>query len=86
MSNHDIPVKELTEMLEMATEKVPKLINAVLQSVYSQETGAEMGKAAGAFYKELIAAGVPKEDALTMTQDYLKTLRNLAPSAIKVDH
>ncbi|NLP37555.1 MAG: hypothetical protein GX357_07875 [Firmicutes bacterium] len=78
-------VKEVTEMLEMVTEKLPKLLNAILQSLYSQETGAEMGKAAGTFYNELIAAGVPKEDALDMTKDYLKTLMNLAPSAIKAD-
>jgi len=39
-----------------------------------------MGQAVGGFYKELIESGIPAEDALKMTKDYMLSIKDLANS------
>jgi len=80
MSDNQIPTKEIAELLDTVSEKMPRMIKELLKSLYSQEAGSQMGKGVGAFYKELIQAGIPQEDALRMTQDYLNTVKSLATS------
>lgn len=77
MSNSDIPVKEIGEMLDLVSEKLPRLIRELYQTLYSEEGAENMSKAVGNFYKNLIAAGMDKEDALYLTQEYLDTLKSL---------
>jgi hypothetical protein len=36
-----------------------------------------MGKAAGAYYNELKASGLPEDIAIKMTQEYMRTFTNL---------
>ena len=73
----DIPVKEISELLETVSTKVPTLLKNVLGSLYSQEAALEMGKAVGTLYKELVAAGIPEDAALKMTSDYMFSLKDL---------
>ena len=74
----DIPdVKQLGELLDEVSVKVPKLINGLLDTVYSAEAGAKMGRAVGGLYKELVASGIPSEDALAMAKDYMLSLKNI---------
>lgn len=80
MSNHDIPnipVAEIKELLDAVGEKVPGLIKELMATVYSAEAGQELGKAAGGFHKELIASGIPEEDALDMTKSYIASLQGI---------
>jgi hypothetical protein len=77
VSNSDIPVKEIGEMLDLVSEKLPRLIRELYQTLYSEEGAENMSKAVGTFYKNLIAAGMDKEDALYLTQEYLDTLKSL---------
>lgn len=70
----EIPVKEIGALLEEVTTKIPKLITTVISTLYSPDTGASLGKAVGNMYKELIEAGIPKEDAQEMAKEYMKTL------------
>ncbi len=77
MSNNDIPVKEIGEMLDMVSSKLPDLIKEI-QSVFFSEEGAEkMSKAVGSFYKNLVDAGMDKNDAMHLTQEYMNTLKTL---------
>ncbi|MGC9345397.1 MAG: hypothetical protein ACP5ER_01205, partial [Candidatus Bathyarchaeales archaeon] len=46
-------------------------------SVFSEEAGRDMGRAAAAFYKELKEAGVPEETAVKMTENYLSVFTSL---------
>ena len=85
MSN-DIPVKEIGELLDEVTTKVPKLISSLISTLYSAEAGKSMGQAVGNLYKELIEAGIPNEDALQMAKDYIQTLKGLTESISKQDH
>jgi len=64
-------VEELKEVLSIVSDKVPALIKGLVQSVFSVDAAADMGKAAATYYKELKAGGIPDEVAIKMTQDYI---------------
>jgi hypothetical protein len=69
---HD-DAEEVKEILSAVSTEVPALIKNILASVFSEEAGRSMGKAAAAFYKELTEGGIPKEQALEMTENYMQT-------------
>jgi hypothetical protein len=74
MPNKDM--EQLSEVLETVTAKVPNLIRETMNSLYSPESGANMGKAVGSFYKELVEAGIPQDEALQMAKDYMLSLKD----------
>jgi hypothetical protein len=77
----NIPVKEISELVEMASNKVPELITKLLKTIYSPEAGANMGKAVGSLYKELVDSGIPQDVALKMASDYMLSLKDIMKSA-----
>lgn len=74
----EIPVEEIGQLLDKVSDKVPKIMNGLMSSLYSAEAGKNMGQAVGTFYKELVEQGIPKEDALQMAKDYLATMKDVA--------
>lgn len=70
-------VEELRGIFGVLPSQVPALIRGIIASVFSEEAGREMGKAAGAFYKGLIEAGIPHDAAIKMTEDYISVFTNL---------
>jgi hypothetical protein len=70
-------VEELREVLGVVSKEVPGLIKGIIGSVFSEEAGRDMGKAAAAFYKELKEAGMPEETAVKMTENYVSVFTNL---------
>jgi hypothetical protein len=79
-SNGDM--KDVAEMLETVTEKLPKLINGIIGTMYNAEAGKNVGQAVGALYKELLESGIPKEDAIKMARDYIMSLKDI-PGMVK---
>lgn len=79
MSN-EIPTKEIGELLDEVSDKIPKLITGLMDTLYSAESGKKMGQAVGSLYKELIDSGIPKEDALQMAHDYMLSLKDISKS------
>ena len=69
--------EEVKEILGVVSKEVPALIKNLIASVFSEEAGRNMGKAAAAFYKELKDSGMPNELALKMTEDYMSTFTSL---------
>ena len=69
--------EEVKEILGAVSTQVPALIKSVLASVFSEEAGRSMGKAAAAYYKELKDSGMPENVAVKMTEDYMKTFTNI---------
>ena len=67
-------VEELKAVLETVSEGIPKMIRGIIDSFFSPESGARMGKAVADFYKSLKDAGIPEQEALAMAKDYLGTL------------
>jgi hypothetical protein len=69
--------EEVREILGVVSKEVPALIKNIVASVFSEEAGRSMGKAAAAFYKELKDSGMPNELALKMTEQYMSTFTSL---------
>jgi hypothetical protein len=70
-------VKEIEQILSVVSKEVPALIKSIIGSVFSEEAGRDMGKAAAAFYKELKDAGMPEETAVRMTENYVSVFTSL---------
>ena len=77
--------EEIKEILEVVSKEVPGLIKGIVGSVFSEESGRDMGKAAGAFYKELKESGMPDEIAVRMTENYLGVFTSLGDIMKKFD-
>ena len=73
----DIPVKEIGELLDEVSGKVPKLITGLLDTIYSAEAGQKMGKSVGNLYKELVDSGIPQEAAVKMAKDYMLSMKDM---------
>jgi hypothetical protein len=71
-------VEELREVLNVVSKEVPTMIRNILSSVFSEEAGRDMGKAAAAFYKQLKEAGMPEETAVKMTENYVSVFTSLS--------
>ena len=69
--------KEVKEILSAVSTEIPTLIKSVLSSVFSEEAGRNMGKAAAAYYKELKNGGLPDQVAVKLTEDYMRTFTSL---------
>jgi hypothetical protein len=76
-----IPVKEISELIDMTTDKVPKMISGLLNTMYSAEAGANMGKAVGSLYKELVASGITSGIAMEMARDYMLSIKDIVSKA-----
>ena len=66
--------EEISAILASVSKEIPGLIKGILNSFFSPEAAADVGKAVAAFYKNLKEGGIPEEQALDMTKDYLGTL------------
>jgi hypothetical protein len=71
-------VEELREVLSVVSKEVPALIKGIIASVFSEEAGRDMGKAAAAFYKQLKEAGMSEETAVKMTENYISVFTSLS--------
>lgn len=71
-------VKEIGELLDTVSDKIPKLISGIVSSLYSAEAGTNMGKAVGNLYKELLESGLPEDVALEMAKNYMISLKDIS--------
>jgi hypothetical protein len=69
--------EEIRQVLGVVSSEVPGLIKSIIASVFSEEAGRSMGKAAAAFYKELKESGMPDAVAVKMTEDYISVFTSL---------
>jgi len=69
--------EELREVLSTVSEMVPGLLRGLRDIVYSAEAAANMADAVATFYKKLVDAGIPKEEAMEMAKGYMINLRDL---------
>jgi len=69
--------ESVKEILGVVSSEIPGLIKSLLASVFSEEAGKNMGKAAAAYYRELKSGGLPEEVAVKMTEDYMRTFTNI---------
>lgn len=69
--------EDVKEILDAVSTQVPGMIKGILASVFSEEAGRSMGKAAAAYYKELKDGGLPEQVAVKMTEDYMRTFTSV---------
>jgi len=72
-----VDANEVKQILGVVSTEVPGLIRSIIASVFSEEAGRSMGKAAAAFYKELKDGGMPDAVAVKMTEDYIGVFTSL---------
>lgn len=70
--------KEIGEILDAVSDKVPKLISGIVSSLYSAEAGKSMGQAVGSLYKELLESGLPEDVAIEMAKNYMLSLKDVS--------
>lgn len=69
--------ENIKEVLGAVSSEVPAMIKSILASVFSEEAGRSMGRAAAAYYKELKDGGLPEQVAVKMTEDYMRTFTSI---------
>ncbi len=70
-------VQELREVLGVVSQQLPGLLKGLRDVLYSTEAAENMADAVGTFYKKLVEAGIPKEEALEMARGYMINLREV---------
>jgi len=75
--NKKMDAENVKEILGVVSSEVPTMIKSILSSVFSEEAGRNMGKAAAAYYKELKTGGLPDEVAVKLTEEYMRTFTSL---------
>jgi hypothetical protein len=66
--------EEISAIMAAVSKEIPGFVNGILDTFFSPEAAANVGKAVATFYKSLKDGGIPEEQALAMTRDYLGTL------------
>jgi hypothetical protein len=69
--------ENVKEILDVVSEKIPKLIESLTDILYGEKSSAKYGKAVASFYKALVDSGMTNEQAYELTQQYMSSL-NLA--------
>lgn len=69
--------EKMKEIFSIMSSEVPKMIKSIMNSVFSEEAGKNMGKAAAAYYNELKSGGLPDEVAIKLTEEYMRTFTSL---------
>ncbi len=68
-----IEPEKMKELFSVISSEVPGMIRNIMNSVFSEEAGKNMGKAAAAYYNELKSGGLPDAVAVKLTEEYMRT-------------
>ncbi len=64
-------IQELREVLEVVSDKVPKLIKEIVDAVYNNQDPDEYGRSVASFYKQLTDAGMDPKEAYKLTEKFM---------------
>ncbi|MBS7628006.1 hypothetical protein KEJ36_04260, partial [Candidatus Bathyarchaeota archaeon] len=81
---HQSDAEELAQVLETVSTQIPNLIRGLIFSVFSEEAGRNMRRAAASYYKELKEGGIPDDEALKMTREYVAVLTEVGKALGKL--
>ena len=68
--------EDVGEILDMVTDKVPKMIKGIIGAFFSPEAAKDMATSVANFRKTLIEGGIPEDEAMQMTREYMQTVTN----------
>ena len=80
MSEEKREAEEVREILDVVSDRIPALLKGLRDVMYSREAAENMADAVATFYKKLVEAGIPKEDARDMARGYMINLRDVLGS------
>jgi len=66
--------KDIKEILDVVSEKVPELLEKVTNAIYGAENAKKFAAAVAEFYKSLKAAGMTDGQAYELTKEYMSSL------------
>ena len=68
--------EDIAEILDTVSDKVPKMIKGIIDSFFSPEAAQNMAKSIADFRRTLIESGIPEDEAMAMTREYMGTVTN----------
>lgn len=68
--------EDVAYILETISDKVPTMIKNIIGAFFSPEAAKDMAKSVAEFRKTLIENGVPEDEAMQMTREYMQTVTN----------
>ncbi|MFP3951434.1 MAG: hypothetical protein ACLFVP_04760 [Candidatus Bathyarchaeia archaeon] len=68
--------EEVSQIFDTLSDKIPKMIKDIMDSFFSPEAATNIAKSVAVFRKTLIENGIPEEEAMDMTREYLQTVTN----------
>jgi hypothetical protein len=66
--------EQLRQIFQVIGESVPELLDKITKILYSAAEGERFGQSVAAFYKALVAAGMSKDQAFTLTKEYMNNV------------
>jgi len=80
MSEFKNSIGEISELLDVLSKKSPEVVTNLLNTIYSPKAAENLGKAVGAFYKELVESGISEDIAAKMSENYMQSIGNVLKS------
>jgi hypothetical protein len=68
--------EDIAYILETISDKVPSMIKGIIGAFFSPEAAKDMAKSVAEFRKTLIEGGIPEDEAMKMTREYMQTVTN----------
>lgn len=68
--------EDIAFLLETVSDKVPTMIKGIIGAFFSPEAARDMAKSVAEFRKTLIEGGIPEDEAMRMTREYMQTVTN----------
>ena len=66
--------EDIAEILDAVSSRIPLLIKGVMDAFFSPEAASNIAKSVVEFRKTLIEGGIPEEESMQMTREYMRTL------------
>ncbi len=80
MAMHEKEAEHVRELLDVVADRIPNLLKGIRDVLYAKESAESMADAVATFYRKLVEAGIPTEQALKMTEGYMINLREIMGS------
>lgn len=68
--------EDIAIILDTVSEKIPAMIKGLLEAFFSPEAARDMAASVAEFRKTLIDGGIPEDEAMDMTREYMRTVTN----------
>ena len=68
--------EDIAFILDTVSDKVPGMIKGIIGAFFSPEAAKDMARSVAEFRKTLIEGGIPEDEAMKMTREYMQTVTN----------